>query len=66
VAERLAKDLRPPPDLRGAAPGMAWSLTSSPDTSRATRLVTRTIEPLLVLDRNRLAHGSPPSLTSMG
>jgi hypothetical protein len=35
VAERLAKDLRTPPDLRGAALGLAWTLTSSPDTSRA-------------------------------
>ncbi|HET9170689.1 MAG TPA: DUF5682 family protein [Actinospica sp.] len=35
AAERIAKDLQSPPDLRGAALGLAWTLTSAPDTARA-------------------------------
>ena len=35
VAEHVAKDLHAPPDLRGAALGLAWSLAGKPDTTRA-------------------------------
>lgn len=35
VAERLARDLQAPPDLRGAALGLSWSLTTDQDTHHA-------------------------------
>ena len=39
VAGRVAADAAAPPDLRGAALGLAWSLGDVPDASRAVRAV---------------------------
>ncbi|MBQ1043123.1 MULTISPECIES: DUF5682 family protein [unclassified Micromonospora] len=39
VAGRIAADTAAPPDLRGAALGLAWSLGDVPDAARAVRAV---------------------------
>ncbi|MFJ5543892.1 DUF5682 family protein [Micromonospora chalcea] len=69
VAGRVAADAAAPPDLRGAALGLAWSLGDMPDAARAVRAVAAPdtlgdwLSGLFALAREEVVAGNAALLT---